>query len=265
MFFGSREGQDVEAQLHWYKPKKPQEARGKIVCMRREMAGNEYQDLINTRRQLMSIGARAIVVVQAQDSPPVIELPVGDGVEPEVIPFLFVQGKTFERQAKDELDACVMFDAVTAAQEFVAEALTAYIPSLVLLESEDVKSAFNEHDVPYVLPEVNRKIAKSLNEALQQKIAGINSALASLQHAMSNAQENFAASIEHVEQRVRQSDGRVLFLEHVIQDLQNGRIAGLQEQVQKEKRHSQSLEEQLYKPEVQAVLHAKKRFSSHLC
>ena len=141
----------------------------------------------------------------------------------------------------------------------MAEALTSYNPNLVLIEAEDVKLAFNEHDVPYLLPEVQRKIAKSLSEALKQKIGGINSALASLHQAMSNAQENFAASIEQVEQRVKQSDGRVLFLEHVIQDLQNGRIAGLQQQLQKEKQHAESLEEQLYKPEVQAVLHAKKR------
>lgn len=259
MFSGSREGLDVEAKLHWYKPKKPQEARDKIVCMRRAVAGDEHQDLINMRRQLMSIGARAMVIVQAQDSPPVIELPAGDVSEPTAIPVLFVHAATLERSAKDEIDACIMFDAVTGAQDFVAEALTSYNPNLVLIEAEDVKLAFNEHDVPYLLPEVQRKIAKSLSEALKQKIGGINSALASLHQAMSNAQENFAASIEQVEQRVKQSDGRVLFLEHVIQDLQNGRIAGLQQQLQKEKQHAESLEEQLYKPEVQAVIHAKKR------
>jgi hypothetical protein len=30
----------------------------------------------------------------------------------------------------------------------VAEALTSYNPNLVLIEAEDVKLAFNEHDVP---------------------------------------------------------------------------------------------------------------------
>ena len=133
MFSGSREGLDVEAKLHWYKPKKPQEARDKIVCMRRAVAGDEHQDLINMRRQLMSIGARAMVIVQAQDSPPVIELPAGDVSEPTAIPVLFVHAATLERSAKDEIDACIMFYAVTGAQDFVAEALTSYNPNLVLI------------------------------------------------------------------------------------------------------------------------------------
>ena len=76
---------------------------------------------------------------------------------------------------------------------------------------------------------------------------------------------HFAASLEQIEHRVKQSDGRVLFLEHVIQDLQEGRITSLLEKLQKEKKHSETLQEQLYQPEVQAFIYAKKRSVNNLC
>ena len=229
------------------------------------MAGGDYQDLVNMRRELMSIGALAMVVVQADDSPPVIELSVGDMSQVSAIPVLYVQAHTIERAAKDETEAYIMFDAVAGAQEFVTGVLNDYTPSLILLEAEDVKVVMNEHDVPYVLPDVHRNIAKSLNETLKLKISQLNGALSSLQQAMSNAQDNFAASLEQIEHRVKQSDGRVLFLEHVIQDLQEGRITSLLEKLQKEKKHSETLQEQLYQPEVQAFIYAKKRSVNNLC
>jgi hypothetical protein len=265
MFSGAREGQDIEAVLNWYKPKKINEARGKIVVMRRDVAGQEYQEIINMRRQLMSAGALAMVVVQTGDDSPIIDLPEGDMSEPSALPVLYVKAlhqsstSKLEREAKDGVKAMIMFDAVTGAEQYVAEALTKYTPHLVVLEADDVKLAFNEHDVPYVLPEVHRKVAQTLNKALHERMADLNGALASLQQAMKNAQENFSASFEEVEQRMRISDGRVLYLEHVIKDMQEGRIARLNVQIQQEKQHSRDLEEQLYKPEVQAVLQRQKR------
>ena len=254
MFSGCRDAQDINAELTWYKPKKLKEARGKVMVLRREAVGEDFQDLINMRRQLMSNGVLAMVVVQADSDAPAIELPEGDGSEPFAIPVLFAKDKTLEREAKNGVGAMLMFDAMAGAQEFVTEALKAYIPNLILLQAEHIKSALNEHDVPYVLPEVHRKIAKSLNTLLQEKIQNLNAALASLQNAMNNAIENFAAAQEDVAERIRVSDGRVLYLDHVIQDMQSNRIKKLLEEVQKEKQHAKTLEEQLYSPEVQAVL-----------
>ena len=259
MFSGGTDREDIRGPLHWYKPKKPRESEGKIVVMRREAAGEEYQDLINMRRGLMSHRALAMVVVQAAGDPPIVELPTGDASEPIAIPVLYVQAKTLERDAKDGVEAMIMFDAVAGAQEFVTQALTAYTPGIIKIDSEDVKMALNEHEVPYLLPEMHRKIANSLNRSLKQKISELNGALASLQQAMSNAQDNFAVSLETVDQRLKVSDGRVLFLEHIIQDMQDRRITHLQQEVRKEQEHSKTLEEQLYKPEVQALLHAKQR------
>ena len=263
MFTGGRDRDDIKAALHWYKPKKRKEAQGKIVVMKREAAGCEYQELIDMRREMMSAGALAVVVVQAVSDPPVIELPMGDASEPLAIPLLYAQAKTLERDAKDGVEAMIMFDAVSGAQEFVAAALTAYTPAVVQLEADDVKMALIEHEAPYLLPEMHRKIANSLNKSLKEKISLLNGALASLQQAMSNAQDNFALSLEAVDQRLRVSDGRVLFLEHIIQDLQGGRIMHLQELLRKEQEHAKTLEEQLYKPEVQAILQSQKRKARH--
>ena len=259
-FHGSRCGHDIESQLHWFKPKKPQEARGKIVVMRREVAGVDYEALVQTRRHLQAAGAQALVIVQAEgDAAPVVQLSEGDVSASLTIPVVYVKANTLEREAKDGVAAMVMFDAVNGAKQLVADVLREYTPSSILIETDEVRDAFVENDVAYTLPDVHRKVARTLNKTMQGKIAKINGALSGLQDAIDNAHENFAASIEEVEQRVRVSDGRVLFLEHVIEDMQRGRIAQLMQALKKEKQNSQDLQEQLYKPEVQAILNTKKR------
>ena len=258
-FHGSRCGHDIESQLHWFKPKKPQEARGMIVVMRREMAGVDYEALVQTRRHLQAAGAQALVIVQAEGDAPVVQLSEGDVSASLTIPVVYVKANTLEREAKDGVAAMVMFDAVNGAKQLVADVLRENTPSSILIETDEVRDAFVENDVAYTLPDVHRKVARTLNKTMQGKIAKINGALSGLQDAIDNAHENFAVSIEEVEQRVRVSDGRVLFLEHVIEDMQRGRIAQLMQALKKEKQNSQDLQEQLYKPEVQAILNTKKR------
>jgi len=90
------------------------------------------------RRHLMAIHALAMVVVHAEDDPPLIELPVGDVGAPIAIPVLYVRASTLERDAKDGVEGMIMFDAVVGAQDLVSEALADYTPNLVMIDAEEV-------------------------------------------------------------------------------------------------------------------------------